>query len=160
VSVGFVDQELWRSVEPGTPSPRKRLEVCAKINQAGIGCGVLMAPILPCLTDSAEQLDATVRAIAGSGATHVTPIVLHLRSGAREWYLQWLATNHPDLVPRYERMYARGAYAPKGYQAEITGRVEELAEKYGVGRRGPEEARRIRPKHPRDGAPPKQLALL
>src|SRR5205823_145556 len=87
VSVGFVDREMWRVVEPGTPSPQKRLQVCRTLNEAGIPCGVLMAPILPFLTDSPEQLDATVRAIAETGATHVSPVVLHLRTGAREWYL-------------------------------------------------------------------------
>lgn len=144
VSVGFVDKEVWRSLEPGTPNPLKRLEVCRTLNDAGIPCGVLMAPIIPFLTDSPEQLAATVRAVADAHATHLTPIVLHLRTGAREWYLQWLADNHPDLVPRYQQLYARGAYAPKDYQAEITGRVHELARTYGVGQRGPKEARRIR----------------
>jgi DNA repair photolyase len=143
VSVGFVDQELWRSLEPGTPSPRKRLEVCRKLNEAGIPCGVLMAPIIPFLTDSDEQLDAGVRAISESLATHVSPIVLHLRTGAREWYLKWLSENHPDLVARYQKLYARGAYAPKAYQEDVTGRVHDLAAKYGVGQRGPKDARRI-----------------
>jgi DNA repair photolyase len=162
VSVGFVDKELWRSLEPGTPNPLKRLEVCRKLNEAGIECGVLMAPIIPFLTDSQQQLAATVRAIAETGATHVAPILLHLRTGAREWYLKWLGENHPDLVPRYERLYARGAYAPKAYQDEITGRVHELAAKYGVGERGPKDARRIRPRVSRVSAdkPPEQLALL
>src|SRR5919109_2508600 len=84
VSVGFVDKEKWRSLEPGTPSPAKRLEVCAKLNEAGVPCGVLMAPIIPFLTDSPAALEAGVKAIAESGATHVSPIVLHLRPGARE----------------------------------------------------------------------------
>jgi DNA repair photolyase len=144
VSVGFVDKELWRSLEPGTPSPQRRLVVCAKLNQAGIPCGVLMAPIIPFLSDSPEQLEATVKAIAETGATHVTPIVLHLRTGAREWYQQWLEEIHPDLIPKYQRLYPRGAYAPKAYQEEITGLVHELAQKYGIGRNAPREARRIR----------------
>ena len=164
VSVGFVDKGLWRLLEPGTPSPVKRLEVCRTLNEAGIECGVLMAPIIPFLTDSPSQLAATVRAIAESRATHVSPIVLHLRTGAREWYLKWLAENHSDLVPRYERLYARGAYAPKEYQEEVTGRVHELAAKYGVGARGPQDARRIRPSRAEpsmeEADPPEQLALL
>ena len=144
VSVGFVDRELWRSLEPGTPSPQKRLEVCAKLNEAGIGCGVLMAPIIPFLSDSLSQLEATVKAIAESGATHVAPIVLHLRKGAREWYMSWLGEHHPALVPKFRALYPRSAYAPKAYQAEVTGRVQELAERYGIGRSAPKEARRIR----------------
>jgi len=162
VSVGFVDKELWRSLEPGTPSPMKRLEVCRTLNDGGIGCGVLMAPIIPFISDSPDQLAATVEAIARSGATHVTPIVLHLRPGAREWYMGWLAANHPDLLPRYQRLYARGSYAPKAFQEEIGGRVHELAAALGVGRRGPGDARRLRPAHetPVGEVPPEQLPLL
>jgi DNA repair photolyase len=158
VSVGFVDKDLWRSLEPGTPSPVKRLEVCRTLNEAGVPCGVLMAPIIPFLTDSSQQLAATVRRIADAGATHVTPIVLHLRTGAREWFMQWLSRNHPDLVPRYERLYARSAYAPKAYQEEITGRVHELAERHAIGKAAPKEARRI--VHPEKPGPTEQLSLL
>src|SRR5205085_7241796 len=142
--VGFVDRSLWRSLEPGTPSPQKRLEVCARLNDAGIPCGVLMAPIIPFLSDSPSQLEATVRAIAECGADHVSPIVLHLRTGAREWFMHWLAANHPHLVERYERLYGRSAYAPKAYQEEISGRVHELAGLYAVVDRVPEDARPVR----------------
>lgn len=144
VSVGFVDKDLWRSVEPGTPSPIKRLEVCRTLNDAGVPCGVLMAPIIPFLSDSTKQLSAAVKQIADTGATHLTPIVLHLRTGAREWFMKWLTENHADLVPRYEQLYGRGAYAPKAYQEEITGRVHQLAERHGIGRTGPKDARGVR----------------
>jgi DNA repair photolyase len=158
VSVGFVDKDLWRSLEPGTPSPTKRLEVSRTLNDAGVPCGVLMAPIIPFLTDSPHQLAATVKQIADTGATHVSPIVLHLRTGAREWYMQWLSANHPDLVPRYERLYARGAYSPKAYQDEITGRVHELADRLGIGKARPHDSRRVnRRERP---LPPEQLSLL
>lgn len=158
VSVGFVDKDLWRSLEPGTPSPMKRLEVCRTLNDSSVPCGVLMAPIIPFLTDSPQHLEATVRLIAETGATHLTPILLHLRTGAREWYMKWLSENHPDLVPRYERLYARSAYAPKAYQEEITGRVHELAERYGIWRAGPKEARRV--PHREQPPPAEQLSFL
>jgi DNA repair photolyase len=158
VSVGFVDRTLWRTLEPGTPAPQKRLEVCRRLNDAGIACGVLMAPIIPYLTDSPEQLSATVRAIADARATHVAPIVLHLRTGAREWYMGWLREHHPDLVTRYQKLYSRGAYAPKAYQEEITGRVHDLARRFGIGRTAPSEARRVRP--PAESPEPEQLTLL
>jgi len=140
VSVGSVDRELWRLVEPGTPSPQKRLEVCATLTGNGLGCHVLMAPILPGLSDSAGQLDATVRAVAESGASRILPIVLHLRPGAREWYFVWLRDQRPDLVPLYERLYGPAerprSYAPKAYQHRIGAQVAELAERHGLGRRG------------------------
>jgi hypothetical protein len=102
-----------------------------------------------------------VGAIAGSGATHLSPIVLHLRTGAREWYMQWLSENHPHLVARYERLYGRSAYAPKAYQEEISGRVHELATRLGVGASGPREARRIGHNPGNNPAPtPEQLSLI
>src|SRR5215813_12701885 len=82
VSVGCADQSLWRDLEPGTPSPQRRLEVCAAFAAAGLPCAVLMGPIVPFLSDSPEQLDATVRQTAAAGAAPVSPIVLHLRPGA------------------------------------------------------------------------------
>jgi DNA repair photolyase len=134
VSAGFVDKELWRSVESGTPAPGRRLEACAALNERGLRCGVLMGPVVPFLSDSPSQLDATVSQIAAAGATQVTSIVLHLRPGTREWFFGWLRAQHPGLVGRYLELYGRSAYAPKSYQARISGQVRELADKYGIGR--------------------------
>ncbi|MEU5869566.1 Rv2578c family radical SAM protein [Nonomuraea sp. NPDC047529] len=161
VSVGFVDEAVWRGVEPGTPNPRRRLEACATLNDNGVACGVLMAPILPYLTDSPAQLERTVKEIAEAGATHVVPIVLHLRSGAREWWLSWLGREYPRLVPRYLELYGRGAYAPTSYQDRVVAQVRELAERHGVGRATPAMARRV-PPHPIPAAvaEPEQLRLL
>ncbi|MFI5068468.1 MAG: hypothetical protein ACHP9Z_31425, partial [Streptosporangiales bacterium] len=137
VSVGCADEELWRTLEPGTPSPRRRLGVCATLSQHGLRCGVLMGPVVPFLSDSPAQLEATVRQAAQAGATHVSPIVLHLRPGAREWFLAWLGEHHPALVPRYRGLYGRGAYAPRDYQERISAQVRELAQRYQVGRNSP-----------------------
>ncbi len=137
VSAGFVDKDLWRSIEPGTPAPGRRLEACATLNERGLRCGVLMGPVVPFLSDSPAQLDEAVRQIAAAGAGHVMPIVLHLRPGTREWFFSWLRAQHPGLVEAYLDLYGRGAYAPKAYQNRIAGQVRELAEKYGIGRPGP-----------------------
>ncbi|MEV0402591.1 intein-containing Rv2578c family radical SAM protein [Actinoallomurus sp. NPDC050550] len=160
VSVGFVDRELWRLLEPGTPSPLKRLEVCTTLNEHGIGCGVLMGPIVPYLTDGPRQLEAAVRRIAETGATSVSAIVLHLRPGAREWFTAWLREHHPELVAPYARLYGRGAYAPKDYQHRITQRVKDLADKHGIG--GRRNARRTPTPAPSPTRPPEpeQLTLL
>ncbi|MER5526315.1 Rv2578c family radical SAM protein [Streptomyces sp. NPDC002677] len=163
VSVGFVDAELWRTVEPGTPAPERRLDAVRALAEAGIGCGVLMAPVIPFLGDHPAQLRATVRAIAAAGATSVTPLVLHLRPGAREWFMSWLAAHHPHLVRRYERLYAEGAYAPKWYQRRITRQVHELAEEYGIGPNRAGSPRRMPlPTAEEEPAPPEptQLTLL
>jgi DNA repair photolyase len=168
VSAAFVDTSLWRAIEPGTPAPERRIEVCAALNDNGLRCGVLMGPVVPYLSDSPAQLDAAVRQIAAAGAAHVTPIVLHLRPGTREWFLGWLRTAHPELVGKYAALYDRGSYAPRDYQARITAQVRELAEKYGVGRANPRQARAIRSPAATSAAPapatpvalPEQLTLL
>jgi DNA repair photolyase len=160
VSVGFVDKELWRLLEPGTPSPFKRLEVCATLNDHGIGCGVLMGPIVPYLTDTPRQLEAAVRRIAEAGATSVSAIVLHLRPGAREWFTRWLREHHPELVEPYARLYGRGAYAPKDYQHRVARRVKDLADAYGIG--GRRNVRRMRTPPPEAvrSPEPEQLTIL
>jgi DNA repair photolyase len=141
VSVGFVDKSISRFVEPGAPSPQRRLDVCAAITGRGLGCGVLMGPVLPYLTDSPGQLADAVRQIAAAGAGHVSPIVLHLRPGAREWFAGWLRTHHPDLVPRYRELYGKGSYAPGWYQKRIAAQVADLAQQFGVGAVRPKTAR-------------------
>jgi len=164
VSAGFVDKDLWRSIEPGTPAPGRRLEACAALNERGLRCGVLMGPVVPFLSDSPAQLDQTVSQIAAAGAGHVMPIVLHLRPGTREWFFTWLRAQHPELVGRYLELYGRGAYAPQAYQNRIAGQVRELAGKYGIGRprrgRQPPKVPGIPSPRGRFPAPAEQLTLL
>jgi DNA repair photolyase len=100
-----------------------------------------MAPIVPGVTDTDESLERTVRAIADSGAVSVSPIVLHLRPGAREWFLRWLTASRPDLLPRYRELYRGGSYALSSYQTAITARVTELAARYGIDQRSPRRSR-------------------
>jgi DNA repair photolyase len=156
VSAAFVDKELWRAIEPGTPAPERRIEACAALNDAGLPCGVLMGPVVPFLSDSPAQLEAAVKQIAAAGATHVSPIVLHLRTGTREWFLRWLGATHPELADKYADLYGGGAYAPKEYQARIAGQVRELADQHGVGQARPRQARAVQSRavKPVDTAPP------
>ena len=124
-SIGTVDREVWRSTEPGTPSPQSRLEAVAVMRDAGIACDVLVAPILPGISDSPEQLAAVARACAEAGARSVTPIVLHLRPGVREEYMGWLTEARPDLLDEYERRYGKGAYLPTLENRRIAAMVRE-----------------------------------
>ena len=166
LSIGSVDRDIRHQVEPGAPPPARRLEVVRRLSDAGVPTGVLMAPVLPFLTDSDEQLEETVAAIAASGATHASPIVLHLRPGAREWWQAWLRRERPDLLPRYAELYGTRTYAPKAYQDRITATVRRLSEVHGVGRErvgrwraGREHLGRM-PVAPPPAQAPAQLALL
>jgi hypothetical protein len=102
---------------------------------------VFLAPVLPGLTDGVAELDAALAAIAAAGATGVTVIPLHLRPGAREWFMAWLGREHPELVPRYEQLYARRAYVPAQYRSWLGQRVAPLLTQHGLDRRGGGTAR-------------------
>jgi DNA repair photolyase len=166
MSIGFVNETVWRSVEPGTPSPRRRLDAVRRFADAGFAVHVLMAPILPAITDTDESIEATVAAIAAAGAAGVTPLTLHLRPGAREWYAAWLGRTHPDLVERYQSLYGKGSYAPKAYQREVSARVAIAARRHGIGRapmtehRGLDGDERQRTPPAAAGAAAEQLTLL
>jgi DNA repair photolyase len=124
-SIGTFDERVWRETEPGTPHPKARIEAVRTLTEAGIPTGVLMAPVLPGLSDSRQQMRAVVEAALDAGATHVSPILLHLRPGVREQFMPWLAEHHPDLVERYCRLYPR-AYASAAERRTLDRRVENL----------------------------------
>jgi DNA repair photolyase len=124
-SIGTLDEDVWRATEPGTPHPMRRVEAVARLNEAGIACGVLLAPVLPGLSDRREQLDAVVRACVEAGARSISPVLLHLRPGVREHYLGWLRGHRPDLVERHEARYRR-AYAPVADRSALGDTVREL----------------------------------
>jgi DNA repair photolyase len=141
-SIGTLDDRVWRETEPGTPHPKARVEAIAALTEAGIPTGVLMAPILPGLSDRPEQLRAVVEACLDAGATHVSPILLHLRPGVREEFLPWLEEAHPDLVPRYLEMY-RQPYGPKAMREGLGRQVSSMIAAAGGIRRAVEPARRF-----------------
>jgi DNA repair photolyase len=122
LSIGTLDEEVWRRSEPGTPHPRARMAAVKQLVAAGIPCGILMAPILPGISDSPEQLRAVARAAADAGASHLTPIALHLRPGVKEEFMAWLEEAYPELVPDYRRLY-RGSNAPRAVREALAERV-------------------------------------
>jgi DNA repair photolyase len=130
VSIALLDRDLQHTLEPGTASPQARLELVRKLREAGLPCGVFVAPVLPGLTDSLEALDALFAAIAETGATGVTVLPLHLRPGAREWFAAWLAQEHPELVPLYRTIYGQRRNADRGYRQLLAGRVEPLLRRH------------------------------
>ncbi|MGH9103398.1 MAG: radical SAM protein, partial [Acidimicrobiales bacterium] len=117
---------IWRASEPGTPHPRMRLQAVRRLNEAGVRCGVLLAPILPGLSDLRDQLQEVVEGCVAAGAVSVTPIVLHLRPGVDEHYLSWLDSWRPDLAEECRRRYRGRAYLPRAEQAALQGLVGDL----------------------------------
>ncbi|BBZ54083.1 Rv2578c family radical SAM protein [Mycolicibacterium phocaicum] len=135
VSLAMLDPDLHRSVEPGTPTPAARLELISAITQAGLDCHVMVAPVLPYLTDSEAHLEALLSRIAAAGATGVTVFGLHLRGATRGWFLAWLGSTYPELLLRYRELYGRGAYLGPEYREQLRKRVAPLVARYGLGGR-------------------------
>jgi DNA repair photolyase len=122
-SVPTLDEKAWRASEPHTPHPRARLEAIAELTRAGIPTGILIAPLMPGINDSPEQVEKIVEIATEAGAVSIGGIALHLRGEVREITFDWLRGYRPDLVPLYEEIYERGAYAPRAVQDQITERV-------------------------------------
>jgi DNA repair photolyase len=112
LSVPTLDEKAWRATEPHTPNPRARLEAVAELNRRGIPTGVLIAPLMPGINDSREQVERIVALATEAGAVHIGGQTLFLRGSVKEIFLEWLREHRPDLLARYERLYARGAYLP------------------------------------------------
>jgi DNA repair photolyase len=141
VSVAIWDDELHAALEPGVPTARARLDLVRAVTDAGLPCGVFLAPVLPGLTDDLDHLDRALGEVAAAGATGVTVLPLHLRPGAREWFSAWLEREHPRLVPRYRALYGRGAYVPAEYRAWLHRRTAPLLARHGLDGRSRGRAR-------------------
>jgi DNA repair photolyase len=131
-SVPTLDAEIWRRTEPGTAPPRQRLRALSRLVEAGIDARVGMAPILPGLSDRPELLAEVVREARAAGATGIWANLLYLRPGTREHFLDALEHDWPELLPRYEQLYRRGAYLPRRETDPVRERVRELARNHDV----------------------------
>jgi DNA repair photolyase len=120
LSIPTLDEKAWRATEPHTPSPRARLEAVAELNRAGIPTGVLIAPLMPGINDAPHQVEPLLEQAAAAGATSIAGIALHLRGEVRDVFMDWMRSQRPDLVPRYEELYRRGAYAPKAERERLS----------------------------------------
>jgi DNA repair photolyase len=132
-SVPTLDERAWRETEPHTPSPRARLEALRKVNEAGVPAGILIAPLIPGVNDTAKEVAEIVRLAEDAGAISIGAVALHLRGEVRDVFFDWLREHRPELLPRYEQLYERGAYVP----AEESKRLQGLVKR----RRRPQRSR-------------------
>jgi DNA repair photolyase len=130
-SIGTLDEAVWQTTEPGTPHPLRRVDAVKRLNAAGVPSGVLVAPVLPGLSDGPEQLDAVVRACVDAGARFISPVLLHLRPGVKEVFLSRLSQTHPHLLDGYRRRYRDRPYAPRSAQQAVERLVHDAIRRHG-----------------------------
>ncbi|MFC7402052.1 Rv2578c family radical SAM protein [Citricoccus sp. GCM10030269] len=157
VSLAMLEPELAQQIEPGTPTPAARLKLIERLSAAGAQVTVMAMPLLPWLTDSDAQLEALMAALAGAGAHSVLAGALHLRPGARQWYLDWIEAERPDLLAGYRQLYARSSYAPSSYRKALGRRASAAARRHGLDHQGAHRISRpdgdAPPRPENDGAP-------
>jgi DNA repair photolyase len=155
LSVPTLDERAWRATEPHTPHPRKRLEAVGELNRAGIRTGILVAPLIPGVNDAPEQIEEILELAADAGAANVTGIGLHLRGEVRDIWFDWLRDNRPDLIPRYEELYARGAYLPAEERERLGALTKRGRRDQPTGFRGRDPAPSRRSTEPAQAAQPR-----
>ena len=131
-SVPTVDDDVWRTTEPGTAPPRQRLRALKELVAVGVRASVGMAPLLPGLSDHPSSLERVIAAAREAGACGIWANLLYLRPGTREHFLECLGRDWPELLPAYERLYARGAYLPQAEARPAKEEVRRLAKVHGV----------------------------
>jgi DNA repair photolyase len=164
LSVPTLEEKAWRATEPHTPHPRARLEAVAELNRQGIPTGILIAPLMPGINDAPKDVAKIVEAATEAGATYIGGNTLFLRGSVRDLVFEWLREHRPELVPRYERLYANGAYVPQAEKRRIerAAGAPWVAKDYPAdrfrhrGRRRPSPA----PPAPAPAPPPKQERLF
>jgi DNA repair photolyase len=134
MSVPTIDEDAWRTLEPGTAHPLQRLRAVRDLADAGINAGVLMAPIVPGFSSSRSKLEQTVKAIADHGARFVGCNVMYLQDGTRTHFMKFIDRAFPAMRPRFERLYAK-KYPPDAYRKEVKAMVRVLQRRYGLTKR-------------------------
>ncbi|HYB94301.1 MAG TPA: radical SAM protein [Vicinamibacterales bacterium] len=134
MSVPTVDEDAWEQLEPGVAHPLQRLRAVRELVDAGIDCGVLMAPLVPGFSTQPDKIERTVKAIADSGATSVSAMVMHMDGGTKDHFMALLQREYPGLVDMYEQLYAT-RYVKNDYEKPIQEIVSLMRERYDLRRR-------------------------
>ena len=133
-SVGSVDERVWKLTEPGAPSPAARLEAMQYLVENGITAGVMMAPLLPGISDGSESIDDVAAAAAEHKAQYLAGNLLFLKPGSKEWFMPMLRETYPRLVPAYNKLY-RKTYAPRDYTQRVLEQVDAARLRWGLASR-------------------------
>lgn len=130
-SVGSIDEGVWKLTEPGAPNPLARLEAMQFLVENGISAGVMVAPLLPGISDSEENIEAVAQAAHAHQAQYLGANVLFLKPGSKEWFMPMLRETYPHLERGYAKLY-RKTYAPEEYTKRILSAVDCARRAWGL----------------------------
>jgi DNA repair photolyase len=146
VSIGTLDRELARKLEPRAASPQRRLDVVRKLNENGVPCGVMIAALVPALND--KTMEHVLEAAAAAGAKEAAYVVMRLPHELKTLFKEWLAEHYPqraEHVMSIVRQMRGGKENDPNFGTRMsgTGNYAELMEKrfdiacrkYGINRR-------------------------
>jgi DNA repair photolyase len=154
VSIGSLDRELARKLEPRAASPQRRLDVLKSLSTNKVPCGVLVAALIPALND--KTMEHVLEAAAGAGATEAAYVIMRLPNELKTLFKDWLAAHYPEraehVISIVRQMRGGKDNDPNfGTRMSGTGKFAELIEKrfdsacrrlglndHGAGRQRPE----------------------
>lgn len=156
LTVTTMSWNLARLTEPYAPRPDLRMAAVAKLARAGLRVSVIASPVLPMITDSEANLEGVAKAAAEAGACQFGANVLFLMPSAQKVYFPFIAEHFPQLMKRYERSYAAGAYLKGVYPERIKDLVNTVRQRVGIG------GRDLKPMNyfQRPASPEPQMALF
>jgi len=132
MTITTLDIDLARILEPRAPRPDLRMEAVRQLCDAGLTVGVSCSPVLPGITDSPQNLEAVVQAVAGAGARHIFAGPLFLKPCSAAVFLPFLEQHFPHLVENYRQRYQDRSFLPQSYGKRVTQLVARFREKYGI----------------------------
>jgi DNA repair photolyase len=131
VSLSTLDSRLARRLELRSPIPSARIRALGRLSAAGVHAGLLVAPIVPGVTDDRDGLSRLMAAAKEAGARYVIGSALRLGPAARHRFLPQLAREFPDLSERYRRHYGEREGVSREYQDALTRRLRQLQREHG-----------------------------
>ena len=132
ITVTTLDTQLARILEPRAPRPDLRLEAVRTLNDAGVPAGVICAPVVPGITDSDEQLETLVAAVAKAGGQYIYANALFLKPCSAAVFMPFIEKEFPHLAAQYRRRYGTNAFAEAGYRKRLSQTMARLRRKYGI----------------------------
>ena len=131
-SVGTINEKTWKIMEPGTPNPFARLEAMQYLVENGVSAGVMMAPLLPGISDDEANIQEVVSAAHSYKAEYLGANVLFLKPGSKEWFMPMLKEAYPHLDSGYNRLYGNKTYAPEQYTKIVLETVDRVRRQWSL----------------------------